>query len=87
MNDKDKDCDNKKVIEYRVESLESSVDEIKDAVRSIASSLQTLTRLEVQHAQTKSNMERAFDEIVELRKDFKEHKDNTDERIGEIETT
>lgn len=51
------------VTDLRIENLEEAVGEIKQAVRSIDTSLQTLARLEVHHAETRDSITRAFAEI------------------------
>lgn len=51
------------VLEYRINTLEGSVTEIKQAVKSIDASLQILARLEQRHAETRDGLERAFKEI------------------------
>lgn len=51
------------VMEYRISSLEGSVNEIKSAVKSIDASLQVLSRLEQRHAETRDGLERAFSEL------------------------
>jgi len=60
------------VTEYRLDALEGSVREIKDAVGSIAKSLDTLARLEERHQETRDSLTRAFNRIedheVRLRK-------------------
>lgn len=53
------------VIEYRIEALEGSVNEIKSAVKSIDASLRVLSRLEQRHAETRDGLERAFAEIAD----------------------
>lgn len=53
------------VLEYRVASLEGAVVEIKSAVKSIDSSLQTLAKLEVHHTETRDGMARAFSELTD----------------------
>jgi chromosome segregation ATPase len=54
-----------KVLEYRVATLEGAVVEIKSAVKSIDSSLQTLAKLEVHHTETRDSMARAFMELTD----------------------
>ena len=56
-------ADQQSILEYRVASLEAVVREVKDAVKSIDTSLQTLARLEVHHAETRDGLARAFAEI------------------------
>lgn len=51
------------VTELRIANLEGAVGEIKQAVRSIDSSLQTLARLEVHHTDTRDSLGRAFADI------------------------
>lgn len=58
-------ADDQTVLEYRVASLEAVVREVKDAVKSIDTSLQTLARLEAKHAETRDGLERAFNEIAD----------------------
>lgn len=53
------------VLEYRVATLEGAVVEIKSAVKSIDSSLQTLAKLEVHHTETRDGMARAFAELTD----------------------
>jgi hypothetical protein len=53
------------VIDYRITALESSVSEIRQAVRSIDGSLQILARLEQRHAETRDGLERAFGELAD----------------------
>jgi chromosome segregation ATPase len=50
-------------LESRVEFLEKTVHEVRDAVKSIDGSLKELVRLEVAHAETRNGLERAFLEI------------------------
>lgn len=57
-----------KVLEHRVNTLESSVNEIKQAVKSIDGSLQVLARLEAHHAETRDGLGRAFGEIKDHEK-------------------
>lgn len=52
--------ENAELIEYRIASLEGAVGEIKQAVKSIDSSLQTLARLELHHAETRDSLSRVF---------------------------
>lgn len=56
-------ADDQTVLEYRVASLEAVVREVKDAVKSIDISLQTLARLEARHAETREGLERSFAEL------------------------
>lgn len=51
------------VLEFRVATLEGAVMEIKTAVRSIDTSLQTLARLEAHHSETRDALSRAFADI------------------------
>lgn len=53
------------VMEYRISALEGSVNEIKQAVKSIDASLQVLSRLEQRHSETRDGLERAFNEIAD----------------------
>jgi len=53
------------VMEYRLSALESSVGEIRSAVKSIDASLQILSRLEQRHAETRDGLERAFSELAD----------------------
>lgn len=48
------------VHEFRLNALEESVAEIRAAVKSIDSSLQTLARLEERHQETRDGMQRMF---------------------------
>ena len=52
-----------KVLEFRVTSLEKVVSEVSSAVKSIDSSLKTLTSLEIHHNQTRDAVGRAFTNI------------------------
>ena len=61
-------ADDHEILEYRVRSLEASVHEIKQAVKSIDESLQTLARLELRHAETRETLSRAFHEVEEQEK-------------------
>lgn len=63
------------VLEYRVNALESSVNEIKDAVKGIDRSLNSLCLLEERHIETKQALERAFGKL-----------EKQDGRIQEIES-
>lgn len=54
---------NHSVLEFRVNSLEATVNEIRSAIKSIDSSLQTLARIEQHHQDTRDGLERAFSEI------------------------
>lgn len=56
------------MLEGRVMYLEKTVEEIRDAVRSIASSLQILTRLEAAHNETRNGVGRAFTAIEDHEK-------------------
>lgn len=56
------------VLEYRVASLEAVVREVKDAVKSIDTSLQTLARLEARHSETRESLSRAFTDIEDHEK-------------------
>lgn len=51
------------MLEGRVMYLEKTVEEIRDALRSIAASLQILTRLEASHSEMKNGVGRAFKAI------------------------
>lgn len=51
------------VLEFRVRTLESSVNEIRLAVKSIDASLQTLARLAQMHEETRETLSRAFREV------------------------
>ena len=51
------------ILELRVANLEESVGEIRKAVRSIDGSLQTLTRLEVHHSETRDSLTRTFTQL------------------------
>lgn len=53
------------VLEFRVNTLESTVNEIRAAVKSIDSSLQVLARIEQHHQDTRDGLERAFSEITD----------------------
>lgn len=50
-------------LESRVDFLEKTVHEVRDAVRSIDESLRELVRLEVAHAETRNGLTRAFLEL------------------------
>ena len=60
---KDEDMGVEKVLEFRVTSLEKVVSEVSSAVKSIDSSLKTLTSLEIHHNQTRDAVGRAFTNI------------------------
>jgi hypothetical protein len=46
--------------DFRISSLETTVSEVKDAVKSIDQSLKTLASLEVRHSETRDALARAF---------------------------
>lgn len=52
------------VLDYRLDVVEKDVGEIKNAIKSIAGSLQTLTRLEERHLETRESLNRAFDALA-----------------------
>lgn len=53
------------VLEFRVNTLEATVNEIRAAIKSIDISLQTLARIEQHHQDTRDGLERAFGEIAD----------------------
>lgn len=53
------------VIDYRLDVVEKDVGEIKDAIKSIAGSLQTLTRLEERHQETREALNKSFQTLQE----------------------
>lgn len=73
------------VIELRVSNLESTVNEIREAVKSIDRSMQTFARLEVHHSETRDALGRAFAEIEELKKEQREYLKDHETRIRMIE--
>lgn len=51
------------VVNYRISAVESSISEIKTAIKSIDATLQSLTRLEEKHHGTAQSLGRAFGSI------------------------
>lgn len=64
------------LVEHRLKAVESDVGEIKHAIRSIDSSLQTLARLEERHAETRDGLSRAFEEIKENKEELNDVKED-----------
>lgn len=73
------------MIEHRVTALEGSVGEIRDAMKSIDESLQTLTKLEIHHGETRDALQRAFKSIEDNRKDCETKHEKSDARLRNIE--
>ena len=59
-----------KEIERRVDTLEQAVNEIKEAVKTIAENSTVLARLEAHHEETRESLKRAFESIATNRKDY-----------------
>ena len=78
-------ADNSGVMEFRVQQLENNVTEIRQAVQSIAESLQTLAQLEAHHAETRDGLQRAFDAIKTVKDEQKETNKDFEIRFREIE--
>lgn len=51
------------VFEHRLSSVERAVETIAQAVQEIAHNTTQIVRLEMQHAETRAGLERAFEEI------------------------
>jgi len=60
----------------RINALEDNMLEVKQAIRSIADSLEKLTALEVRHAETRSGLERAFSSIGDHEKRMRKMEEN-----------
>jgi septation ring formation regulator EzrA len=76
-------------VSERVTALEDVVSEVREAIKSIDSSLRTLAALEVKHEETRNGLNRAFQEIqhheVRIRTLELDAPKKGDERISEIE--
>lgn len=59
---------NPAVTEFRINSLESAVGKIADAVQEIAQNTTQIAQLEVRHSETRDGLTRAFGEIEKLQK-------------------
>lgn len=57
---------NSSVLEYRVTSLEAVVGEVRTAVKSIDNSLQSLTRIEMLHTETRDEIARMATEMDQI---------------------
>lgn len=55
-------------VNHRLTVVESAIEEIRDATRSIAESVQSIARLEERHAQTAQTLGRLFDDAKEVEK-------------------
>ena len=73
------------VIEYRVQTLENAVVEIKDAVKTIAENSSVLARLEAHHEETRTALARAFKEIANNRSDYIKSCNEVDTRLRGVE--
>jgi len=51
------------IVNYRLNAVEDSIGEIKNAIKSIDATLQSLTRLEEKHHATSQSLARAFNGI------------------------
>ena len=69
------------VLAHRVTTVEAAVNEIKDAVATIASAVQAIAALEAHHSETRNGLERAFNAIANVEKEVKEF----DKRLRDIE--
>ncbi len=55
------------IFEHRLTSVEKAVESIAHAVQEIASNTTQIVKLEMQHAETRAGLERAFEEIGKSR--------------------
>jgi len=73
------------VTDLRLNMLEEAYQEVKLAVKSIAVSLNTLTTLEVRHAETRESLNRAFSQMESNRLEQKEKNADYEKRLRAIE--
>lgn len=73
------------VTDLRLSMLEEAYQEVKQAVKSIAVSLSTLTTLEVRHAETRESLNRAFSQMEMNRLEQKEKNSDYEKRLRAIE--
>ena len=59
-------------VEVTTSNISRDMSEVKESLKEIASSLQTLAVLEVKHANTAESLKRAFSEIDDLKKRCKD---------------
>src|SRR3990167_2545577 len=74
-----------KEIERRVDTLEQAVNEIKEAVKTIAENSTVLARLEAHHEETRESLKRAFESIATNRKDYEVRGEKVDSRLRVVE--
>ncbi|MFT3964122.1 hypothetical protein [Propionivibrio sp.] len=86
MNDDDVRCPfNADVVEYRIQALEKSIEEISRAVKSIAETTEKIARLEERHSETREALERAFSAISRTRDEMKGLEKDIDRRLRSLE--
>lgn len=69
------------LFEHRLSSVEKAVESIAHAVQEIASNTTQIVKLEMQHAETRAGLERAFEEITKSRTTC----EKCDERLRTVE--
>lgn len=69
------------IFEHRLSSVEKAVESIAHAVQEIANNTTQIVRLEMQHAETRAGLERAFEEIAKSRTAC----EKCDERLRTVE--
>ena len=79
------DTEDRRITDLKFRTIERRQDKTDEVLESIAESIKTLARVEVQHAETRESLLRAFKAIEDNRKDYEDSCDLVDKRVKEIE--